>query len=729
MLAGIIYMIPKLIKVNELRQEAKELVAASTVSTFKDSKTTIIYDTNGNELCTMRNTKDLYYVSYEEIPQMLVDAFVVMEDRQFYDHSGYDIKAILRAVIVNQQSNTIAQGASTITQQLARNIFLTQEVSWERKVEEIFIAVQLEEKYSKNQILEFYLNNIYFGNGYYGVEAAAKGYFDKSVSELTMSEQAFIAAIPNNPTRYNPLTNYENAVERKNLILNELNEEGYISALDCYIAKEDEIVLSERQETEINSSVVTYARHCATESLMQISGFQFRYSFETQEDYDAYEVSYDSFYNMCQQKLLNGGYTIYTSIDMDIQKQLQQSVDNNLAEYQEKSSEGVYTLQGAATCIDNLTGNVVAIVGSRSQEEIKGYVLNRAYQSYRQPGSCIKPLNVYTPFLQLGNTPETLVTDAQSEGGPANADEYYAGEITLQEAVRTSKNTVAWNIYQQITPKTGSSFLLKMGFKKVWLDRDYNSGALGGFTYGVTTEEMAGAYAALANDGIYRRATCIKTIVNSSGKTVVDETGRSSRIYDKNASLMMTQMLKEVVRSGTGAAANVENAVVAGKTGTTNSSKDVWFCGYSKYYTTTVWVGYDYPKEMQGINYNVNSIFRDFMTAIHENLPIVDFEEPSYNKQTETTTAETTVSEETTEPQETYIQEISQPSTESSASQSTTASKSNGSSTQPTTKGWSMQYGDIDATTRSDSNATIRGGDTDATIRGGDVNATAVGEW
>lgn len=723
-LAGLLYMVPKLIRVSQLRKEAKELVASSTVSTFKDSKTTIIYDIHEEELCTMKNTKDMYYVTYQEIPATLVNAFVVMEDRQFYTHSGYDIKAIIRAIIINQKNNEIAQGASTITQQLARNIFLSQEVTWERKVEEIFIAVELEKKYSKNQILEFYLNNIYFGNGYYGVEAAARGYFDKSVSELTLPEQVFIAAIPNNPTRYNPLTKSENTVKRKNLILQQLNDANYISTLDYYLAKDEEIVLNERQLEEINNSVVTYARHCATESLMSVSGFKFRYNFDSEEDYDAYEVTYDTFYNMCQQKLLSGGYMIYTSIDMEVQNQLQQAVDNNLAEYGEKSAEGVYSLQGAATCVDNATGNVVAIVGSRSQEDIKGYVLNRAYQSYRQPGSCIKPLNVYTPFLQLGNTPETMVTDAQIEGGPANADGSYAGGITLNDAVKTSKNTVAWNIYQQLTPKTGTSFLIKMGFRKIWVDRDYNAGALGGFTYGVTTEEMAGAYAALANDGIYRRATCIRIIVDSAGKTVVNESGRDSRIYDKNASRMMTQMLKEVVKSGTGTAANVENAIVAGKTGTTNSSKDVWFCGYSKYYTTAVWVGYDYPREMSGINYNVNSIFRDFMTAVHQNLAVVDFDAAvDKNAQTETTTAVPTASPEmsseemqsgTVQMETTGIEQVTPENvTQQTANGNTAPTKTAGQTApvqQPTQKP-TIQYGDIDATTRTDPDATIKGGD------------------
>lgn len=712
LLSGIIYIIPKAVTVVHLKEEADSYVAASSVSTFKDSKTTLIYDAYDQELCTMKNTKDMYYVTYQEIPATLINAFVVMEDRKFYDHSGYDIKAILRAIVINHKSNDIAQGASTITQQLARNIFLSQEVTWQRKVQEIFIAVGLENKYSKNQILEFYLNNIYFANGYYGVEAASRGYFDKSVSELTLAEQAFIAAIPNNPTRYNPLTNYDNTVKRKNLILQQLYQADDIGSLDRYMAENEEVVLNPHKTEEINNSVVTYARHCATESLMSVSGFTFRYNFSSDDDYEAYQVTYDTFYNMCQQKLLSGGYSIYTSIDMEVQNQLQQAVDQNLSEYTEKSSEGVYSLQGAATCVDNTTGNVVAIVGSRSQEDIKGYVLNRAYQSYRQPGSCIKPLNVYTPYLQLGNTPQTKVIDSQIEGGPVNADAGYAGEMTLTDAVKWSKNTVAWNIYQQITPKTGSSFLIKMGFKKIWIDRDYNAGALGGFTYGVTTEEMAGGYAALANDGVYRKATCIRVIADSSGKVVADETGRGSKVYDKSASKMMTQMLREVVLSGTGTSANAENVVTAGKTGTTNSSKDVWFCGYSKYYTTAVWAGYDYPKEMSGVNNKVNAIFKDFMASIHQNLPIVEFEMSTQQKtETETTTAvpenvpseiqEATQTEQITSPQASSS-ELVKPST----SQQATASSS-----QKTTQAPSIQYGDIDAATRTD------------------PDATAIGEW
>jgi membrane peptidoglycan carboxypeptidase len=625
-LTALIYLVPKILQVYKISKQASQFVKNSSVSTFMNSKTTLIYDVHGDELCTMRSDKDLYYVSFEEIPSSLQDAFVIMEDRQFYNHSGIDYKAVIRAMIINQKNNEIVQGASTITQQLARNIFLTQKVTWQRKIEEMFIAKGLEKKYSKEQILEFYLNNIYFGNGYYGVEAAARGYFNKSVGELTLSEQAFIAAIPNNPTKYNPFTNFEKTLKRRDLILDELYENDDINSMNYYTAKDETVTLNQKEVEQINNSVVTYVRHCATESMMSASGFSFRHNFDSDSDYENYQNNYDNYYTMCQQMLLSGGYAIYSSIDMGIQVQLQKSIDNNLAAHQEKSDEGVYVLQGSATCVNNETGNVVAIVGSRSQE-LSGYTLNRAYQSYRQPGSSIKPLIVYTPVLQLGYTPDTIVTDESIDGGPVNADGTYAGDITLRDAVRWSKNTVAWKIYQEkVTPKSGIAFLIQMGFKKVWVDKEYNAVSLGGFTYGVSTEEMAGGYATVENDGTYRKPTSVIKIVDSMGKVVIDETNRSVRVFETNASRMMTDMLKTVVTSGTGVAGQVDDAIIAGKTGTTNSNKDIWYCGYSRYYTTAVWVGYDYPKTISG-NYSA-SIFKQFMTAAHQDLAKQDF--PAY---------------------------------------------------------------------------------------------------
>lgn len=615
---------PKIIKVIKLAQDAKQIVAASTVDTFRESGTTVIYDAEGNELCTMRESKDMYYVDISQIPEGLQDAFVVMEDKDFYKHKGIDFKAIIRAIIANTENDEIVQGASTITQQLAKNIFLSQEVTWERKVKEIFVARELEKKYSKKQILEFYLNNIYFANGYYGVGAAAKGYFSKEAGELSLSEQAFIAAIPNNPTRYNPLTNFDKTKERRDNILTRLYNDDYINSMNYYTAVDSEVVLSQQPVASKNNSVETYARHCATEGMMQANGFVFRTNFTSDYDYEEYRRLYEESYTIFQQKLLSGGYMVYTSIDMGLQEKLQSAVDDNLKNYTSQK-DGVYEMQSSATCIDNTTGNVVAIVGSRSQE-LEGYTLNRAYQSYRQPGSSIKPLIDYLPYLEKGNNPDTIVTDEYIQDGPKNADGTYMGNITLRTAVSLSRNTVAWNILKEIGTRVGSSYLINQGFHKVWMDKEYNAISIGGFTYGVSTEEMAGAYATIANDGDYRRATCIVSIIDRHGKMVYDTSNRAQKIYDTEACRMMTDMLKSVVTDGTGRGAVPDNVIVAGKTGTTNSNYDSWFCGYSAYYTVAVWQGYDYPASIPQ-NCTID-IFRQFMEQAHKGLVKKDF--PKY---------------------------------------------------------------------------------------------------
>ena len=644
---AIAYVVPKLVQVRNMQSEAKTLVSKSTDATFMETKTTIVYDSNGDELCQIKNSKDMYYVDMSQIPETLADAFIVMEDQDFYTHSGIDYKAIIRAMLVNQSRGEIVQGASTITQQLARNIFLSQEVTWERKIEEMFIAGEMEKKYKKEKILEFYLNNIYFGNGYYGVEAAAKGYFNKHASELTISEQAFIAAIPNGPTRYNPLTNFDNTMSRRNVILRKLYDGDYISSMTYYTAYNESVNLSPSESTETSDSVVTYVRHCAAESLMEAAGFTFRYNFESDEDYESYQEMYDNYYTRYQQALVSGGYTIYTSINPDIQSKLQTILDEELSSYTELSDDGVYKMQGSATCIDNASGNVVAIVGSRSQEG-GGLNLNRAYQSYRQSGSAIKPLSVYLPYFMLGHTPDEMMSDSYIADGPQNADRSYAGDMTLRDAVKYSKNTIAWKVYQEVTPRVGISYLMKMGFKKVWYDRDYAAAALGGFTYGVTSEEMAGAYAAIANDGMYRKATCIQSVYGPKGELIRDESQRGSRIYSSNCSRIMTNVLQSVMEpGGTGTSAAVDGWQIAGKSGSTNSDKDIWFCGYSPYYTTAVWMGYDYPQEIHGVN-ATQPIFKKFMSAIHENLVVKSFAEPKQIKDSKQEQAATKGTEQTT---------------------------------------------------------------------------------
>ncbi len=616
-------------QVQQLSAEAKKMVWASNAETFRASQTSVVYDANGRQITTLKGEKDVYYLTIKEIPVNVTAAIVSIEDKKFYQHSGIDIKAIARAFIAMVRDGEVSQGGSTITQQLARGVFLTQEKTWQRKMEEIFMATELEKKYSKDQILEFYLNNIYFGNGYYGIQAASKGYFDTEIANLNLSKQTYLCAIPNNPTLYDPVINSDNTIKRRNRILQQMVVDGKITQSACDLAKTDEITLK-RSETVKNNFVETYTYYCATRILMAMQGFEFQSEFADKQAAQEYQEAYEQLYKECEKSLYTGGYRIYTSLDLTMQSQLQAAVDQNLAEYTETNDEGIYTLQGAAVCIDNLSGFVKAVVGGRSQE-YHGYTLNRAYQSFRQPGSAIKPLIVYTPFLERGNTADTLVEDAPIEDGPTNASGSYAGTVTLRYAVEKSINTVAWRLFEELTPAEGMSYLKAMNFARISKEDERPSAALGGFTTGTSPVEMAAAYATLADGGKYRRPTCVVKIMDASGADIYTSNQEEKVIYKENAARTMTEILTGVLTNGTAAGLGIETTASAGKTGTTNSNKDGWFVGYTKYYTTSVWVGYDMPKELpelKGSSYPAE-IWHQYMQEIHEELPYADFIAPA----------------------------------------------------------------------------------------------------
>lgn len=613
-------------QVEELRQEAVRLVRQSDVNTFKANQTSIVYASDGSVISTLKGEKDSYYVSIEEMPVDVVTAIVSIEDKKFFRHHGIDYRALLRAVKAMVQNGEVKQGGSTITMQLARNIFLSQEKTWQRKVEEMYIATELENKYSKNQILEFYLNNIYFGNGYYGIQSAARGYFDRDVESLSLSQIAFLCAIPNNPTLYDPVTNKDNTVSRRDRILKNMLDDGKISQMDYAQAVAEQITLNRPQALAKNDYVETYTYYCATRALMEQQGFVFHEDFKTDEEQQAYEDTYSALYSECQKKLYTGGYRIYTSIDLSLQDELQQSVNDTLSGYTGVNDEGVYELQASAVCIDNDNGYVRAIVGGRSQE-FPGYTLNRAYQSFRQPGSAIKPLTVYTPSFEQNYTPDSIVTDEPIEDGPRNANGTYLGEITVRTAVEKSVNTIAWKLYDQLTPDKGLSYLKAMNFSRI-SPSDYRlATALGGFTNGVSALEMASGFAAIENDGYYRTPTCIVKIEDGNGTVLYNSGQKPVLIYKKNAARMMTDVLKGVITNGTGKGLDLGDMPCAGKTGTTNDQKDGWFVGYTRYYTTSVWVGYDMPKKLQGLMGNTypGKIWQSFMSKAHEGLEPLEF--------------------------------------------------------------------------------------------------------
>ena len=619
-------------KLIAMESDAKKIVSKSTMETFRQNETSIIYDANGNIMSKLKGEKDVYYIKYSDIPQVAVDAITSIEDKNFFKHKGYDLKAIIRAGLAYiKNKGVITQGGSTITQQLARNIFLSFEESWQRKAREVFIAIELEKKYTKKEIMEFYLNNIYFANGYYGIQSASLGYFGKGVNSLSLSQITFLLSIPNSPTRYNPYENIEGTLARRDRILDQMVLDGKISEAEASKAKSEEIKLK-APKVEKSSYALTFALDRAVKALMKSEGFNFRYSFNSDEDRKAYNENYSEVYSSCQTRLYSGGYRIYTSIDPEKQKLLQDTVDSGLSVSSEKSKSGIYSLQGAAVTIDNSSGRVVAIVGGRSQK-LKGSTLNRAYQSFRQPGSTIKPLIVYTPAFEQGYTPESLVKDEKIEGGPVNADGVFSGNMTVLDALAKSKNTVAWKLFTEISPAIGIGKLLDMGFSAIADTDYYPSAALGGFTKGVNAVEMASAYAAIENGGEFREPTCIMKMTDSSGNDIVADgfyqKGTSKYIYDENACKMMITCMEAVMTKGTGVGGKLATMPCAGKTGTTNDSKDLWFVGFTKYYTTSVWVGYDIPRSLAGLTYTATplGIWKTYMDSINNGLPLAKLDD------------------------------------------------------------------------------------------------------
>ena len=635
-----------------MQATAKREVQASNIDTFRQSETSVIYDSKGKEISELKGEKDVYYLESSEIPDTVKMAFVSVEDKKFYSHAGVDYFAIMRAALQYVKHGQVTQGGSTITQQLVRNVFISKEVTMDRKLREMFYAMQMEEKYSKDQILEFYINNIYFANGYYGIQAASYGYFNKDVNELSLSQIAFLCAIPNGPTRYDPVNNMENTLERRDLILKNMLDDNKILIEEYQSATSEEITLN-MQKKKKQDYVETFARYSAIQALMESQGFEFRYDFDSDEDRKQYEENYNELYQQCEQSMYSAGYRIYTSISMSKQKKLQKAVNDELSGFTDKTKDGVYKMQGAAVCINNKNGRVVAIVGG-SKQKSEGYTLNRAFQAFRQPGSSIKPLVVYTPAFENGYTPSSIVDDTYFNGGPRNSDGRYSGRIPIRSAVAASKNVVAWKLFDEITPKKGLSYILKMRFSHIVANDYYPSAALGGLTEGVSPLEMASGFATLENEGYYRVPTCIVKITDARDNLIYEDKSKRTQIYSKESSHMMTSCLESVMDSGTGASLKLSNMPCAGKTGTTNDKKDGWFCGFTPYYTTAVWVGYDTPvtvNDLYGSTYP-GRIWKNFMSILHANLEYKELADDYYGYKPEYQEDDTSeeVPEDTEEP-------------------------------------------------------------------------------
>lgn len=627
------------VKVLPMFTEAREEVFDKLVHLSKDDfimkEDTVVYDANGKKVGSV-NAGSYKYVSINDISPYIYDGYIAVEDKRFRTHGGVDLVATMRAgVSLLKHNMEITQGGSTITQQVIKNNLLTQNKSYTRKIAEILLAPTIESKFTKAQIMEFYCNSNYYGNKCYGVGAASRYYFGKKCADLEPQEAAMLIGLSNSPASYNPVLHPQAALKKRNRVLKTMCNDGVITPKEYKAAVKKKLNI--KQLTEEGSSnetyVISYAIHCSAISLMEKEDFKFKYVFDSKEDYQKYNKTYSKAYNEKIESIRSGGYKIYTSINMKKQKKLQKSVDEGLAFNKEKDNDsGKYALQGAAVCVNNETGYVEAVVGGRGKND----QYNRAYLAARQSGSAIKPLIDYTPGFESGMySPSTIVNDNKFTNGPSNAGGAYYGSVHIREAVARSLNTVAWQVLDNISVKYGLSFLDKLHFHNIsYIDNDNMALSLGGFTEGVRVVDMAKGFSTLANNGSFSDRTCVKKIEHVSDGAVYKNNNEKTQVYSEDAAWMMTDVLKGVFNEsyGTGRKLKLENGqICAGKTGTTNSSKDVWFCGYTKYYTTVVWAGYDTPRAMPGASGASipGVIWKDYMDKIHEKLKPQDFTMPS----------------------------------------------------------------------------------------------------
>ncbi|KEI95027.1 penicillin-binding protein (plasmid) [Clostridium botulinum A2B3 87] len=603
-------------------KNAKEKIAKIDNTTFIRTGATNIYDKD-NSIINSINPFSYKYIELSNIPNNVQNAFISIEDKDYYNHNGYSIKGMSRAVLIILKSKGhTMQGGSTITQQLVKNVLLTNKQTMNRKFEELFISKGIEKKFSKKQILEYYLNNIYFANGAYGIETASNKYFSKPANKLTLSESAFLAAIPNNPSLYNPLTNYKNTIDRRNVILKSMLENDKITEPEYRKALEEKISIKLQKNKPIKDDFVTsFAIDNTVRYLMKLDDFQFKYKFNDNKEKKEYEKKFSEVYTEYDHKVRSGGYNIYTTIDSKAQKLLQNNVSSGLTDFDS-------VVQGAGVTIDNSTGKVTAIVGGRNPQD----KFNRAFLSYRQPGSAIKPILAYAPALENGYFISSIVNDSAIPNGPANSDRSYRGNVNLRYALARSINTTPFKLLDDIGPKKALEYLYNMKFKKIAKEDNNPIIGVGGFTYGTSPVEMASAYASLANNGKFTDPDCLKSVKYKGINEIYHNENNTKQVYEKEIAYIITDVLKDVLDKpfGTGKNIKLSRHIAAGKTGTTDGSKDGWFCGYTPYYTTAIWVGADTPQSIGGL-YGATypgQIWKNYMDKLHESLPNKDFTRP-----------------------------------------------------------------------------------------------------
>lgn len=586
---------------------------------FTLNQSSIIYyqDSNGDykKLTTVKSSENRIWVDGDQIPQYMKDALVAIEDKRFYTHKGVDWFRTAHAAL-NMFTGGSTFGGSTITQQLIKNLTQQDDITVQRKLLEIFQALDLEKNYDKDEILEYYLNAVYFGEGCYGVQTAAQTYFGKDAKDLTVAEAASIVGITNLPTYYDPFYSVENNKERQENVLREMYKQGYLNKSEYEEAKSQELEFVRGENAPSSSTYSYYEEVVISDVITDLA--------------EAKGISR----NAASQLVHNAGYEIYACIDKDIQAKVD-AIYTNLDELPKSYSGTKSQLQSAIVIIDQTTGEIKALCGGTGEKTIS-YGLNRATGTTRPPGSSIKPIAVYGPAVEYGLiSPSTLVLDADethvqlahTSWYPKNSPNTYDGIITITTALQKSKNTVAAQIMDKLTPSASLEFLRsRLGVESlIDSDADYAAMALGEPHYGITVREMAQAYTALANDGVFTYSRTYTMVKDRTGKIILDNQPQTIQAFSQDTARTMTYMLNNAATYGTGSESRLSNMPVAGKTGTTTSNRDRWFCGYTPYYTCAVWTGYDTPERMSFSGNPATQIWQKVMSAVHADLPRKEF--------------------------------------------------------------------------------------------------------
>lgn len=578
--------------------------------TFNPDLTTYIYDVHGREIARLHRGENRIPVSLSQVPQVVQDAFIAIEDHKFYEHHGIYFRGLFRSLLVNIREGSFAQGGGTITGLLARNAFLSHEKTITRKIKEWVWTIQIERKYSKQEILETFLNEIYFGHSAYGVEAAAQTYFGKSIGEVTLPEAAFLAGVINGPGYFSPHYDAEAAVRRRNTVINRMAELGYITQQEAEEAKATPLEVIELQPRRRQASY--FVEYVLQNYLIPKFG---------------------------DQQVYSGGLRVYTTLDLDVQRAAESAV-LSLLPAGTPDDKGLHQPQAALVAIDPATGHILAMVGGRGEDQF-----NRATSAVRQPGSAIKPF-VYAAALEQRNiTPATIFIDEPLEVPlvtgevykPSNFGNVFRGPLTVRDAIERSVNVIAVQVLLHLDGemRTAVDFMKELGITTLVESGRVNDMvpalALGGLTRGITPLEMAAAYATFANNGIYVEPIGVVRVEAHDG-TVLDEPRPDRRVVlSEQASYLINDMLRGVIEAphGTGRAAAGLGRPAAGKTGTSQGDTNAWFVGYTPDLVTSVWIGND--QQSQPLDFGSRravEIWTEFMAQALADQPPRWFEAP-----------------------------------------------------------------------------------------------------